>query len=1764
MIGALFVHLYTLIMIDDHDHGGNNTITVTTSTVVENNTDNTNEWAWNTKGDHESSSLALTIGDRNNAVCIDKEVDNHVWKNDRATQDPQPQGLDEEKTERIAAHDEVNVNNIIDETENELKKNSLSRLCTRWKCNNNNCNCKCKYKSLKRAVLDLWKVFKKYHGIYVTIIIHLSDVFTDYLVLIQYITFAIIENNNAFYNDTDEYDLETFDHVDYLSVSIFCAITIVASKCLSGYYIYKFTKNKWDVLLNIFDLYIFREILASHRSGNKTDLLQYLQKIEKLYESTPQLTIQTYVLVNSSITSLEFDSDFIIQLLSIGLSMIAIANKLVNDDRKAFIDASGANKGLKKVNIIRIMFRISEVIANLCLGIIILSFYNVYFFSGYVFLLVYVHILLFKNGLLGKDRSNIFSYLIAVVNLGLTPCAEQKLFCNCPCVKNKNICRYSGDSCCLFKWTKALVYRINGWLIIMFYRYMFKIEWQWHCKYLHLLSYFYLLSRVIQGITILSITIIVDFVFEPNNDHFASKFVFINVSFVGYIMCYVLYVIFHDSMNLGTSIERDIKTLAINYQFADAIRLIEFDIQDRHEDKGENGWRYYNRLFQILIDENIKLLMIDKDNYDADLNEEYAKEHIFLIQEIDGIIGGLKHNDSSFLDKILQRAIEKAHQSMICLILNNNWIDNIGELKFGDGDSNILSYICKNCLHIPRLMECIIIGDDYIDGRHYINKQVLSDLLKQPTGGEFAIDKDSRFFIPEYVIDEYMILNAASQKIIPYLSENYWSLFLDCGVFLYIYNHQLFDIVEWIQVPEYIATSILCQTKKWKEDIANRIKDALKHKIDQIRITQLLILINVLSKHNNGIDMTNKLWIHDFVSKTNDYDFDFQDMVRWVLKTRNFQLFRTLVSLLHSKRYITMMTEILSDMINSRYFKTDGEKYLIHLEKLFPNMNINTNKYNAMQDTIGFEEKISQEQMEQVPKPATLRNEIENLLFKLFNDNLPILFEMVLVEWNDDEHNCYNDDQINLLKFGENNHNLLKLIADSYGHRTKTKLEEQILSNWFVVLNTILRKYKDSNTSINDKYMKSLKNIISQICDKNRTNPHESLLYKCFISPELTLKGWTQLLPHFISSYCKDKILNDQVFGWIKTLLDNQSQCKIDGRIFLNDIELGVENNFYFCVMLLAEYQNRVVYMKNMCDSLISSAIKADNAFALYFLLVLFDRHNIYYDAWLEDNIVNIDVRSLVDVIKQCKKINLIASFELKTIIHNSNVTSLIFDEYIKNHKDTNSLTKLVSEELVGKCFELDSAGYHRAKQIKQSQSVEFSYYVRFCQILSLWDVQSINDWQQYFFYDDKGNQLFNHRRKYMHNDGIFMVDVAKFVMFARNKPNLTVDVLAYSKQYQTMIKSSKNASPLLACYWFARLGLINEMNNVGTRRDHSSHIASSLICKILREFELSEKNLTIIQTLVKKLQNCGNNVQLDQKTRNWMVMCNHPLLKLFGNELEHNVDRDELKKNSYDEYNKALTKIKLTNNEYSDIEAMVVEAFNGHIKSWMQNCVHLAEKYCFKSVTISNKNIENLFINFYINYISNDHELISLRNNSNIKQLHLYVLNHFIFASKYLYNKDFQYKICLTIDSIAIKKYENVSICSNGGVLTLFHSIVKNDILFKLFEQIVTILSKNINQGDEWNGQWNEQWDEAISIGCTKDKLYLGTDSNNQLAVECMVLGQYGAKYQKCKFDNKNGTGKKYQMNDLTLAENKNKLHMVQLMHQLQKETIWSKMNQI
>ena len=118
--------------------------------------------------------------------------------------------------------------------------------------------------------------------------------------------------------------------------------------------------------------------------------------------------LQTFVLLRSTETDFSSGQNtgaLLTQIFSILLSLYAISDKLITDDKKMFIEQSGANKAWKPraQYYYRVFFRVSEVISNLCLLIIIGVFYGAFWFCWYFVWLLFVNYILYSNGLLGED-----------------------------------------------------------------------------------------------------------------------------------------------------------------------------------------------------------------------------------------------------------------------------------------------------------------------------------------------------------------------------------------------------------------------------------------------------------------------------------------------------------------------------------------------------------------------------------------------------------------------------------------------------------------------------------------------------------------------------------------------------------------------------------------------------------------------------------------------------------------------------------------------------------------------------------------------------------------------------------------------------------------------------------------------------------------------------------------------------------------------------------------------------------------------------------------------------------------------------------------------------------------------------------------------------------------------------------------------------------------------------------------------------------------
>ena len=655
---------------------------------------------------------------------------------------------------------------------------------------------------------------EKYKSIYLSVIIHFSDVITDYLVLIQYVFYAY-----------DEYFGENSNHpnINYLFASILSFLTIFLNKVFSSYYIWIFTHNIWDIMLNMFDFYIFKQVCASHETGNKTDLLAYLQKLEKVFESSPQFTIQTFVLLRSQTqNNISYSNGGtgivqFIQILSILLSLYAISSKLISDDKIVFIESSGANKLFKSKWVYRTLFRLCEVMSNLLLIIVVFVFYGVYLGFTYLCYFLFINFILFRNGLLGENKSNILAHLVAVTNLGITPmhdssatrtkCISTTFKCIIMCLFNRCIC-----------FCKKIINR----------------------EYTRSLSFYLIITRIVSGFWIALITIIlyytmrnVDFfdhemllyvIPQKHTRYQNSQLVQILLWLV--LLCHFLqfafYKLIFQSMNLGVSLQRDFTTYVLNYKFSDAIRLENIKKQQI------NNVAILKKVLNTIVDQNVPLLGVTRKQLQTfkNITKTQRNQHVYLINEIETVTQTNYKDCQVMLCDILTNAIYNSHLTMISFIIVNTWIGDICLKKFGRSNSqNVLLFLIDNCSHRNDIIKMVTMQYD----GHFDNN--FGQLLTDETGDVTS------YGCQEYVIHQLIATIKNKPDIISYLAEKYWDVFVECNILRYIYVYQMSNLINCIQFPfltDYIISNSV-------------VVDDYKNEINPNRAE---MIVNLLKNHD--------------------------------------------------------------------------------------------------------------------------------------------------------------------------------------------------------------------------------------------------------------------------------------------------------------------------------------------------------------------------------------------------------------------------------------------------------------------------------------------------------------------------------------------------------------------------------------------------------------------------------------------------------------------------------------------------------------------------------------------------------------------------------------------------------------------------------------------------------------------------------------------------------------------------------------------------
>eukprot|EP01084_Bolivina_argentea_P035758 66250_1 len=258
---------------------------------------------------------------------------------------------------------------------------------------------------------NITKLFNKL-SFFTPIFFHFWDTATDLAVVCDWIPDASWngrnENGNTFY---------------FIIGSI---ISQIMYRLISGYgYAKKF--NIYNGFLQFLDIQLFFEIYYSVNSkmyNNKSTIqLRWIRKMESVLESAPQAWIQlvyVFSLNNSK------DISIIVQI-SLLFSILSITSSVVRSDEWIIREETNANK-MCPPNwrfIIRSIFRLCEITTRICIMSLLSQirvsnkYYGIYIIILIISLQIIFYLIMYKDGFLGNDLSNIIEILIVHPNLSL-------------------------------------------------------------------------------------------------------------------------------------------------------------------------------------------------------------------------------------------------------------------------------------------------------------------------------------------------------------------------------------------------------------------------------------------------------------------------------------------------------------------------------------------------------------------------------------------------------------------------------------------------------------------------------------------------------------------------------------------------------------------------------------------------------------------------------------------------------------------------------------------------------------------------------------------------------------------------------------------------------------------------------------------------------------------------------------------------------------------------------------------------------------------------------------------------------------------------------------------------------------------------------------------------------------------------------------------------------------------------------------------------
>eukprot|EP01084_Bolivina_argentea_P097960 176085_1 len=194
----------------------------------------------------------------------------------------------------------------------------------------------------KMGFVKLWfKIVWKMRSVYVSLAVHIFDVLTDFLVILQWWSLE---------------EKEDIQHIDARIMSLCGIAVLVFHKSISTIAFWMKEQNMYRCIFQLLDLLIFEEIYVSHQkivsqfrnqkeskssandsntntnndSIETTTSFKYIRSLEAVFESIPQSVLQTVFIIR---TGGRYNIDIlIISFLSILQSIISMTNSIIKND----------------------------------------------------------------------------------------------------------------------------------------------------------------------------------------------------------------------------------------------------------------------------------------------------------------------------------------------------------------------------------------------------------------------------------------------------------------------------------------------------------------------------------------------------------------------------------------------------------------------------------------------------------------------------------------------------------------------------------------------------------------------------------------------------------------------------------------------------------------------------------------------------------------------------------------------------------------------------------------------------------------------------------------------------------------------------------------------------------------------------------------------------------------------------------------------------------------------------------------------------------------------------------------------------------------------------------------------------------------------------------------------------------------------------------------------------------------------------------------